>query len=463
MAETPDIEKHAEDGPLYTLPEGLVARVSAALEEERNEIVRRLVAHLPPVEMAELLDQLESDQRRALTTLLGENLDPQVLTEVAPELREEMIDELGVEHSAAAIAKLDTDEAVYVIEDLEEEEQKEILAAIPDEETRAELTELLAYPDSSAGRLMRKKYVSVPEYWSVGDTIDYMRNAEELPEEFYEIFVVDPQFRPIGSALVSKVLRSQRKESIRDIITDDMKPFAADTDQEEVARIFQKYGLVEAPVVSSSGRLLGVITVHDVVEIMHEEAEEDILYLGGVHEDDFYSAFTKTVRQRFPWLFINLLTALLASSMVGLFQDTITHLVTLAVLMPIVASIGGNAGIQTMTVMVRALATRELTRSNLWRSVGKEVMVGFTNGVLFCVITAAAIALIYNNVKLGLVFGAALLANIFLAGLVGVGVPLTAQKLKGDPAVMSSVFVTAMTDMAGFFIFLGLATFILLG
>lgn len=451
-----ETEEKTEEQKSHHLSAEFIHEVIDELEEENWPRVRELIKPLHAADLAYLLDVIRADERAQLIEKLGDTLDPEVVTHLAPALREHVFDTMGVKASAAAISQLERDDAVDVIGDLEARGQEEILKALP-AETRVELEEGLSYPESSAGRLMSKHFVSMPEYWRVGDAIDFLRQNENLPRDFYEIFVVDPKFRPVGGVLLSRIMRNQRDVMIRDIMQEDIRAVSTELDQEEVAHIFRKYGLVEAPVINGEGRIVGVITVDDVVSVIQEEAEEDIMRLGGVQEGDFYSAVWKTAKKRFPWLFINLLTAIVASVVIGLYEESIAQLVALAVLMPIVASMGGNAGTQTVTVAVRALATRELSDANAYRVIGKELLVGGVNGLLFAIVSAGVVYMWFDDVQLSMVFAAAMVVTLLIAGLSGALIPYSLNKLGADPAVASSVFLTTVTDVVGFLAFLGIA------
>ena len=377
--------------PVYGLDPAVVEAVIQSLAMGDAARTREQVADLHPADVADLLEWLSAEERRGLVEALRETLNPEILSELDDTVREEIIAQLGVQSVAAAVAELDSDDAVNVIEELEEPEQREILDAIPAGD-RTLIEESLAYPDDSAGRLMQHKVVTVPTFWTVGETIDYMRQSADLDEEilpatFYDIFVVDPMHRPAGTLPLSRLLRMRRPVPVSDLMETEMNLIPAHMDQEEVAFLFRQRDLVSAPVVDGGGRLVGAITIDDVVDVIHEEHEEDIMHLGGVREDDLYSAAVDTTRQRFAWLLVNLSTAIMASLVIGLFEATIEQMVALAVLMPIVASMGGNAGTQSLTVAVRALATKELTPTNALRVVGKELLVGAFNGVLFAGLT----------------------------------------------------------------------------
>jgi magnesium transporter len=389
-------------------------------------------------------------------------IDPETLAYLDYSVREDVLEMLEPGEVAAAITVLDTDDALNVIVDLEPEDQEAVLRELspPD---RAILEEALSFPEDSAGRLMQRELVTVPGTWSVGDTIDYMRNrAARLPSDFYDIFVVDSDRKPLGKVPLSRLMRNRRPVQVADILITDTYPVPVTMDQEEVALLFQQYSLVSVPVVNEAGRLVGVITVDDVVDVIHEEAEEDIMRLGGVREDDFYDAILDTTRSRFSWLLINLGTAIAASLVIGVFETTIEQVVALAVLMPIVASMGGNAGTQTLTVAVRALAMKELTTANALRIVSKEVLVGGINGIVFALLIGLIAWAWFGEPLIGVVIAAAMIINLLIAGFSGIIIPLLLERMEIDPAVASGVVLTTVTDVVGFFSFLGLAALVLL-
>ncbi len=439
----------------------LVRDIQEALDRGDRAEASALVSPLHAADKADLIELVSPEQRRQLVEALRPDVDPEVLASLEETVRDEVIEQLDAGEVAAAVAELDTDDAVYLLEDLSEEEKRRILDAVPAEE-RAAVEEGLSFPENSAGRMMQRELVAVPAYWTVGQTIDYLRANDDLPDEFYDIFVVDPRHAPIGYVPLSRAMRSRRPVPMSELMERDIRPIPADMDQEEVAYLFHQYGLVSAPVIDASGRLIGVITVDDVVEVIDEEAEEDIMRLGGVSETDLHEPALTTTRRRFTWLLINLGTAILASSVISLFDATIQQMVALAVLMPIVASMGGNAGTQTLTVTVRAIATKDLTPANALRHVGKELTVGLLNGILFAFVAGAVTVLWFGDTTLGLVIGAAMIVNLVVAALAGILVPLGLDRAGIDPAIAASVFVTTMTDVVGFFSFLGLAALVLL-
>jgi len=456
-----------EDG-VHDLVSALEHDVVIALEAGEDDRVRELVEPLHYADVADLLERLSPEQRFGFVRAVGGALAADVLSELDETVRDDIIGELGVESIAAALVELETDDAVHIIEELDEDEQQQILEAIPADD-RTLIEEGLAYPEDSAGRLMQREVVTVPTFWTVGQMIDYMRQSADadadeagLPSVFYDIFVVDPGHRPVGMIPLSKLLRARRPVVVTDLMDVEMKLIPATTDQEDVAFLFRQRDLVSAPVVDDGGRLVGAITIDDVVDVIDEEHEEDIMRMGGVREDDLYSAAVSTTGARFSWLLLNLLTAILASVVIGFFEATIQQTVALAVLMPIVASMGGNAGTQTLTVAVRALAMKELTPTNALRVVGKELLVGGFNGVLFAVLTGVVAWVWFGSQALGVVIAAAMVVNMVVAGLAGTAIPLVLERAGVDPAIASSVFLTTVTDVVGFFSFLGLAAIFLL-
>jgi len=451
---TSDAEGH------FDLMLELVSSMVEALESGDHNLVRSLVSPLGGADMADLLELLRTDQREALVELLRPDFDPEILAELDETVRERVVEQMGAEEVAAAITELDSDDAVEVIEDLEDHVQKKVLEGVS-EEDRAIIKDGLSYPEETAGRLMQRELVAVPTYWTVGKIIDFLRSEENLPNDFYDLFIVDPRYHPVGSVPLSRVLCSKREEKVDEIMDPSPKPIFALMDQEAVAFLFRRHNLISAPVVDDAGRLVGVITIDDVVDVIDEEAGEDLLRLGGVAEEDFYGAVVDTTKRRFAWLLVNLGTAFLASLVIFQFEDTITKFVALAVLMPIVASMGGNAGTQTLTVAVRALAMKELTRTNALRAVGKELLVNGVNGVFFSLITGLSAAWWFNDPPMGAIIATAMIINMVIAGFAGTAIPLCLTRFGVDPAIASGTFVTTVTDVVGFLVFLGLAAMFL--
>jgi magnesium transporter len=430
--------------------------VSAAIDEGDAAKVRELTLPLHEADLADLIQLLRPEPRGALIAMLGDDLKAAALPELDEGVRNQVLEDMPPEQVAKALQQLDSDEAVYVIEDLDKDEQSDILAKLPHFE-RIALERSLEYPEDSAGRIMQTDLIAVPPFWSVEQTIEFMRVADDLPDRFYEIFVVDPAYHLLGSVALNRLLRSKRPVTIEAITDRDIHPIAVEADQEAVAREFERYNLTSAPVIDGGGRLVGVITADDVVEVVQEEASEDILRMGGVAGESVSDSVWQTTRLRFTWLLANLATAILASFVISLFEATIEQMVALAVLMPIVASMGGNAGTQTMTVAVRALATQDLGPVNAFRVILRESAVGLLNGVLFAVIMAAIAYFWFGSDQLGLVIGVAMIVNLVAAALAGILIPLGLNQLGLDPAIASGVFVTTVTDVVGFFAFLGLA------
>lgn len=439
-----------------------VRAVIERLEESDPEAARALVEPLHPADIADLFELAPSEWRGPLAAALTDLLDGDVFAEMNDYVREDLIDELEPSQVADIASELDTDDAVAIIEDMEPAEQREVLRQMePDD--RAAIEEALSYPEESAGRLMQRELIAVPEHWTVGNVIDYLRGDDQLTTDFWEIFVVDPAHHPVGSCQLSWILRTPRNIAIADVMKREQTLIPADMDQEEVALRFQKYALISAAVVDASGRLVGMITVDDIVHIIQEEAGEDILRLSGAGDGDINQPIPMTIRTRLTWLVVNLGTAVIAASVVGLFQGEIARFALLAVLMPIVSGMGGNAGTQTLAVAVRALATNQLTESNTLRMFGRELTIASANGLSLGVLIGTAVGAIYAYPMLGLTIALAMLINNLVAGFAGILVPITLDRLRIDPAVSSAVFVTTATDVMGFFSFLGLATLFHLG
>lgn len=451
---------------VHDLDSGIEEAVLSALDDQDPDRVRHLVEELHFSDIADLLERLDDDHRASLVEILRDDFDADILPDLDDAVRENVIELLGVKYVAAALVELDSDDAVEVLEELDEEDQKQVLDAIPDSD-RQLIEEGLSYPEDSAGRLMQRELVIVPTFWSVGDTIDYLRNEAEkednsLPDHFYSVFVVDPKHQPVGAIHLDTLLRTKRPIMLTEIMQPELKQIPVTADQEDVAFLFRQRDLASAPVVDEAGRLVGVITIDDIVDVIDEEHEEDFMRLGGVREDDMYDAVVDTTKARFSWLLINLLTAILASSVIGFFDATIDQMVALAILMPIVASMGGNAGTQSLTVAVRALAMKEITATNAGRLIGKEMMVGGINGGLFAIMAGGVAWVWFNDMLLGGVIALAMVVNMIVAGLAGTAIPIYLDRNNIDPAIASSVFITTITDIVGFFVFLSLAGMVLL-
>ncbi len=439
------------------LKAGFVREVLAAVEAGNAEAARELVAPLHPADVADLFELTPADQRGALAAALADMLDADVIAEMNDHVREALIDTLAPQQIADIAAELDTDDAVAIIEDMEADEQAAVLRALsPDD--RAAIEEALSYPEESAGRLMQRELIAVPEHWSVGQVIDWLRDNPALSTDFWEVFVVDPGHMPVGTCHLSWILRTPRAIAVADVMKREQTLIPVDMDQEEVALRFQKYGLISAAVVDPAGRLVGMITVDDVLHVIQEEAGEDILKLSGAGDGDINEPIVDSYKTRVRWLLANLVTGLLAASIIRYFEGSIERMAVLAVLMPMVAGVGGNAGTQTMAVAVRAIATNQLTRSNTWRTILREIRVAVLNGFTVALVMGIGVGLIFSSPQLGGVIASAVLANIVIAGAAGVLVPVIMERRGIDPALASSIFVTMITDSMGFLAFLGLAT-----
>lgn len=432
-----------------------------ALEENQAANVRVLTHGLRAPDLADVIELLEPDQRVSLIQILGDDFDPEVMSELEESVRDQLAEALPNEVLARVLTELDTDDAAYVLESLDKEDQEDVLAQMPSSD-RIALERNLEYPEETAGRLMQTDFVAVPPFWSVGQVIDHMRESEDLPETFTDIFVVDPSYRVIGTIDLSRLLRTKRAVLVQQIMEADQHTVSATLDQEEMARQFERYDLKSAPVVDANKRLVGVVTVDDIVEVIEEETDEDLRRLSGVGDESIGDSVISTVRSRIVWLAINLCTAGLAASVIKQFDASIEQMVALAVLMPIVASMGGNAGTQTMAVTVRALATRDLGPANRTRIILREAAVGLINGFALGALLGPIVFLWFGIGTLGIVIAIALLINLFTAAVAGILVPLALDRFGFDPAVASATFVTTITDVIGFLAFLGLATLVLL-
>ncbi|MGB1361416.1 MAG: magnesium transporter [Alphaproteobacteria bacterium] len=444
---------------LVGLSEESVSNIIDALEDGDFETVQKIVTPLQAVDVADLYQQLSQHQREQLLDILGDDLDGEIISHLDDSMRDDVLKNMRPKPLAKLLEDLETDDAIYLIEDLEEDKQKAVLR-YTSREDRAIYEEALSYADETAARIMRHEMVVVPEIWTVGHIIDMLRDdRDDLPDSFNSVIVVGRGSKPKGVVVLSKILTSSRKTTVKKLLTEEtLYPIPADMPQEDVAYLFKQYDLIEAPVVNDDGKLIGVITVDDIVDIIEEEAEDDLLKLGGVIEDDLYQDIFSTAKLRFPWLLVNLITAIVASMVISLYTDAIEKVVALAILMPIVASMGGNAGTQTLTVAVRAIATNELTSANAFRIVWKESLVGGINGILFAIISGLGVYLWFNDMVLGAVISIAMIVNLLVAGLAGIIVPITLEKMNSDPAVSSTVFLTTITDVVGFFVFLGIAS-----
>ncbi|WP_138469697.1 magnesium transporter [Poseidonocella sp. HB161398] len=453
---------HEIDEDSHSEGERRFGKIQAALAEEDVARLNEVLDPMHSADIADLLEQVSGPERQQILALVPEQIDGEVLSELDENIREEVIETLAPEALAEAVRDLDTDDVVDLVEFLEGDRQEAILDAL-DASDRVAVQMALTYPEYSAGRLMQREFVVAPGDWTVGHAIDFLRTAEELPEQFYHVILVDPAMRPNAYVTLGRLLASKRDVRLSDITEETFRTIAVDLPEKDVAYAFNQYHLISAPVVDDSGRLVGVITIDDAMIVLEEEAEEDILRLAGVSDESSISdGVVDTVKSRLPWLVVNLATAIVASMVISVFEDSLAELVALAVLMPIIASMGGNAGTQSLTVAVRALATKDLTRSNLMRVIRREGAVGLVHGLAFAVIMGAIEIVWFGNLALAGVIAMAMVINLFIAGLSGILVPVTLERLKLDPALASGTFVTTVTDVVGFFAFLGLATLVLL-
>jgi magnesium transporter len=454
-APAPAVAMRDEDGALRA---EFVEHVAQAIGEDDSTALRGLVGDLHAADLGDVIEALEQELRPRLVIQLGRDFDFLALTEVDATIREAILKELGAAAVADGVRELESDDAVAILADLPQDEQTEILEQLPARE-RVTLARILLYPENSAGRRMQTEFIAVPPTWTVGQTIDHLRETPDEPDRFWELYCVDAADRLQGTVALDRLLRTKRPVPIGELIDEEMHPVRVSDDQEDVARLFEHYDLVSTPVVDANDRLVGVITFDDIIDVIEEAAEEEIRALGGVgREEELSDPVWYVARGRFNWLLVNLATAFLASSVLGLFEGELQKMVALAILAPIVASQGGNAATQTMTVAVRALATRELSSLNAARLVLREVLVGLVNGLAFAVITGVAAAAWFKLPDLGLVIGLAMICNLVAGALGGILVPLVLQHFRADPAISSGVFVTTVTDVVGFFSFLGIAT-----
>ncbi|MCB5199533.1 magnesium transporter [Loktanella sp. DSM 29012] len=439
----------------FGITDRIVSDVIAAIDARNAEDIAALLEPLHPADIAHLIEVIDARPRRELMEL-WKGIDGEVLSELDENLREEIIDLMQPAELVEAMRDLDSDDVVDLVEYLDPEQQDLVLDALSPTD-RVVVEKSLTYPEESAGRHMQVELVRAPEHWTVGDTIDFLRSDVTLPDQFYHIILVDPRLKAVGYVTLGRVLSHPRATLLRDLVEDTFRTFNVSQDVEEVAQAINHYHMITAPVVDDDGRIVGVITIDDAMAFLEEEAEEDLLRLAGVGEGSLSDRVIETTKQRAPWLAVNLATAILASLVISLFEGTISSLVALAVLMPIVASMGGNAGTQSLTVAVRALATRDLTGSNVWRVIRREVLVGLINGLLFAVVMGVVGLVWFGSPMLGVVIAVAMVINLVVAGLAGTGVPIILDRLNIDPALASGAFVTTVTDIVGFFAFLGLA------
>ena len=415
-----------------------------------------------PADAADIIEHLNENDRENLIKLNNFKLDPEVYVELNESVQSEVVKYLSNESVVYILKNLESDNAIKILENLDEKNKNDILGSLPPKD-RFVLLESLSYPEDTAARIMQREFTAIPSNWSVGQTIDYLRENKDLPEEFLEIFIVDNEFKPIGSVPSSKVLRTPRESKMLSIMNESQLSIPVDMDREEVGHLFENYNLNSACVVDKSNKLVGMITSDDVLTVLKEEAEEDALRLAGVGDEEITDGVLKKTKRRFNWLLLNLFTAIIASIVIGFFQEDIEKVVALAVLMPIVASMGGNAGMQTLAVTIRSIATNELTKNNFTQNVIKEFTIGILNGVIFALISAIVVQFWFQDIILSLIISISMILNMIVAGLFGILIPITLKKFNIDPAIASSVFVTTITDVIGFLSFLGLGAYFFYG
>ncbi|TFL17888.1 magnesium transporter [Jannaschia formosa] len=452
-----------EEDEEVELDEARLSAIRDAISERDGTALDDLLEPLHGADIADVLEQIDGQERMTLISLWHGQIDGEILSELDESLRQEVLQALPAEDVAEAVRELDTDDVVDLVENLEDADQASAILGALEDSDRVAVERALTYPEYSAGRLMQREVVVAPSFWNVGQTIDFLRTSEDLPQQFYHVVLVDPRMRPVGHVTLGKILSSPRDTALSEIEEDSFRTFVVTDSETEVAYAFNQYHLISAAVVDANDRLMGMITIDDAIRILDEEAEEDILRLAGVDPEEAISNRTRdVVRRRFPWLAVNLVTAIVASLVIAQFDAVIEQIVALAVLMPIVASMGGNAGTQSLTVAVRALATRDLTGANVWRVIRREIMAGAINGAAFAVLMGVVGIVWFGSPMLGVVIASAMVINLSVAGLAGVAVPVALEKLGFDPALASGTFVTTVTDVVGFFAFLGLATIWLL-
>ncbi|WP_299982247.1 magnesium transporter [uncultured Ruegeria sp.] len=451
-----------QDEDVYALDPRTVAAILYTVDVEDRSKLIELMEPLHAADIADLLEQISPFDRARLIRLYDKEFDGDILSELDESVREEVVSLLKPDVLAEAVRDMESDDVVDLLEDLEEPQQEAILDALEDSE-RIAAEQALSYPENSAGRLMQREVVMAPEHWTVGQAIDFMRANDDLPEQFYHVMLVDPRLKPVAQVTLGKLMATRREVPLHDIAEEEFHTIPVDQDEEDVAYAFNQYHLISAPVVDVDGRLVGVITIDDAMVVLDEEYEEDMLRLAGVSDESSLSdSVAATSKRRLPWLGVNLITAICGSLVISQFEAAINQLVALAILMPIVASMGGNAGTQSLTVAVRALATRDLTSSNVWRVIRRELLVGMLNGLCFATVLGTVGMMWFDSPLLGVVIGSALVVNMIIAGFAGTVVPVVLDRLGVDPALASGTFVTTTTDVMGFFVFLGLASVVLL-
>ncbi len=450
-----------EQDDAYALESTLVSSVRRALDDGDQDELLRLFEPLHEADIADLIEQISSDDRMRLVDLWGDKLDASVLSELEEGVRDQILKYIPEHVLSKAVQDLDTDDVVYLLEDMAEPQQEKLLGTLTGVD-RLAVEQSLQYPEYTAGRMMQRELVLAPNHWNVGEIIDYMCGSDDLPDTFYDVIIVDAKLHPIGTVHLSAIMANPRSKPLAELMHETFRAIPVDQSQEDVAYAFNQYHMVSAPVVDASGRLVGVITIDDAMDVLEDVAEEDMKRLAGLGDEELSDHVWETTKLRFPWLAVNLLTSIIASMVIAQFADTIEAIVALAVLMPIVASMGGNAGTQTLTVAVRALATRDLTPANAYRIITREALVGLANGVVFAVIIGFVGFFWYGDPMLGVVLGLAMVGNLLVAGVAGILIPIGLEKAGADPALASGAFVTTVTDVVGFFAFLGLAAAILL-
>jgi magnesium transporter len=435
-----------------------ISTFSEKIENGNIEFINQTLKDLHEADVANLIENLNPNTRIKLIELESFNINPEIFIELNESIQSEVLQLLSIDSIIKIIKRLESDNAIKILENLEKDIKDTVLDKLPPKD-KFLLEEGLSYPEDSAARIMQREFIAVPSNWTVGQTIDYLREDKDLPEEFLEIFIVDNDFKPIGTVPSSRVLRTSRDLKMNSIMIEMPVLISANMDQEEVGHTFENYNLVSAGVVNKNNKLVGMITADDVVTVVQEEAEEDVLRLAGVGDEEITDSVMLKTKKRFNWLLLNLFTALLATWVISNFGASIEQMVALAFLMPIVASMGGNAGMQTLAVTIRAIATKELSKSNFNRVVGKEFLIGILNGIIFAIITAVIVQLWFKQLNLSLLIGVSMILNMIVAGLFGILVPVSLKKLNIDPALASSVFVTTITDVIGFLSFLGLGSY----
>ncbi len=425
------------------------------------KFINQTLADLHAADVADLIENLDTQSRNLLIELEEFNIEPEIFVELNESLQSEVLILLTPDSVAKILRKLESDNSLQILEKLEEEKKKKVLNKLTPQD-RFLLEEGLSYPEDSAARIMQREFTAVPSDWTVGQTIDYLRENKELPEEFLEIFIVDNDFKPIGTVPSSRVLRTPRNSKMNSIMREIPVLISVNMDKEEVGLTFENYNLVSAGVVNKDNKLIGMITADDVVTVVQEEAEEDVLRLAGVGDEEITDGVFKKTKRRFSWLLLNLFTAIIASIVIGFFQEDIEKVVALAVLMPIVASMGGNAGMQTLAVTIRAIAKQEISSGNFFKIVSKEFVIGILNGIIFAIISAGVVQFWFKELDLSILIAVAMILNMIVAGLFGILVPVSLKKFNIDPALASSVFVTTITDVIGFLSFLGIGSFFFL-